>query len=105
MSDYSGSDDERKEETSIASDQVVNKYKVAADITNAALKEVIEALEPGKNTLDLCKLGDKKIKEGTDALFKKQKSIKKGIAWPTCVSVNNVMLILDKFSKVYFFKN
>ena len=101
MSDYSGSDDERKEETSIASDQVVNKYKVAADITNAALKEVIEALEPGKNTLDLCKLGDKKIKDGTEALFKKQKNIKKGIAWPTCVSVNNVIFVLETSFKIY----
>jgi len=108
MSDYSGSDDEHKEETTIANDNVVNKYKVAADITNAALKEVIDNVEEGKSTLELCKAGDKVIKEGTEALFKKQKTMKKGIAWPTCISVNNTICHyspLDSTQNVYCLKS
>lgn len=84
----SGSD---QEEITIASDAVVNKYKVAAEITNKALKAVFKDVKVGANVLELCKTGDKVVSDETAALFKKQKGMKKGIAWPTCISVNNVI--------------
>lgn len=37
----------------------------------------------------ICEYGDKLILEETSKVFKKEKELKKGIAFPTCVSVNN----------------
>jgi methionine aminopeptidase len=97
-----------EEEITIASDAVVNKYKIAADIANKALQAVLDAVEPEKSTLDLCKLGDKIVQEETCKLFKKAKQMKKGIAWPTSVSVNNIICHyspLESYPKIIILKN
>jgi len=38
---------------------------------------------------DLCESGDKLLADETAKVFKKEKDMKKGIAFPTCISVNN----------------
>ncbi|XP_067302253.1 proliferation-associated protein 2G4b [Pseudorasbora parva] len=81
-------DDDQQEQT-IADDLVVTKYKMGADIANQALKTIIEAAKPGVSVLSLCEKGDAFITAETGKVFKKEKEIKKGIAFPTCVSVNN----------------
>uniref|UniRef100_A0A8C2HV60 Proliferation-associated 2G4, b n=2 Tax=Cyprinus carpio TaxID=7962 RepID=A0A8C2HV60_CYPCA len=81
-------DDDQQEHT-IADDLVVTKYKMGADIANQALKVVTEAAKPGVSVLSLCEKGDAFITAETGKVFKKEKEIKKGIAFPTCVSVNN----------------
>nr|XP_055044823.1 proliferation-associated protein 2G4b [Misgurnus anguillicaudatus] len=81
-------DDEQQEQT-IADDLVVTKYKMGADIANQAIKVVIEAAKPGVSVVSLCEKGDAFISAETGKVFKKEKEIKKGIAFPTCVSVNN----------------
>lgn len=93
MSDYETASDSgsEKEEITIASDAVVNKYKIAAEITNKALAAVIAGIKPEVSTYDLCKKGDELVAKETAALFKKHKEMKKGIAWPTCISVNNII--------------
>ena len=70
---------------------------------------MIDACVEGAKVLDLCQLGDQMILEETRKVFKKEKEMKKGqyiyiyiyhgvtlflmyylgIAFPTCVSVNN----------------
>jgi len=85
------SDNNQEIPTTPAHDSVINKYQISADISNQALKIVLEAVKPGITSLELCNLGDETIAEKTSALFKKQKSLKKGLAWPTCVSVNNTI--------------
>uniref|UniRef100_A0A8B9LRN0 Proliferation-associated protein 2G4 n=1 Tax=Astyanax mexicanus TaxID=7994 RepID=A0A8B9LRN0_ASTMX len=82
------SDDEQQEQT-IAEDLVVTKYKMSGDIANQALKLVIEAAKPGVSVLSLCEKGDAYIMAETGKVFKREKDMKKGIAFPTCVSVNN----------------
>uniref|UniRef100_A0A0K0FEK4 Proliferation-associated protein 2G4 (inferred by orthology to a human protein) n=1 Tax=Strongyloides venezuelensis TaxID=75913 RepID=A0A0K0FEK4_STRVS len=69
-------------------DTVNNKYRDAATITNDALKAVIKAAVNGASARELCKLGDSFIVEATSKLHKGKNSYK-GIAMPTCVSVNN----------------
>lgn len=81
-------DDEVEEET-IAKDIVVTKYKMAADIVNDTLKKLVEKCEVNAKVQDLCDFGDKHIIEETSKVFKKEKDLKKGIAFPTCVSINN----------------
>ena len=38
--------------------------------------------------MELCKMGDAAINEAVGGLYKKVKDMKKGVAFPTCVSVN-----------------
>ncbi|XP_063072368.1 proliferation-associated protein 2G4-like [Engraulis encrasicolus] len=82
------SDDEQQDQT-IAEDLVVTKYKMGGDIANQALKVVIDAAKPGVSVLSLCQKGDAHIMLETGKIFKREKDMKKGIAFPTCVSVNN----------------
>jgi len=105
MSDHetaSNADSENREEETIASDAVVNKYKVAGEIANAALQAVLKEVKVDASTFDLCQIGDKIVHDRTAALFKKQKKMKKGIAWPTCISVNN---IICHYSPLSSYKN
>uniref|UniRef100_A0A7N8X8X5 Proliferation-associated 2G4, b n=1 Tax=Mastacembelus armatus TaxID=205130 RepID=A0A7N8X8X5_9TELE len=81
-------DDETQEQT-IADDLVVTKYKMGAEIANQALKTVVAAATAGTSVLSLCEKGDAFIMAETGKIFKKEKDMKKGIAFPTCVSVNN----------------
>jgi len=70
----------------------ITKYKVAADIVNVAVKKLVQLSVEGANVLDLCVEGDKLIEEGTSAVYNKSvKGVKvsKGLAFPTCISVNN----------------
>jgi len=87
----SGSDNEEKKTvgTTIADDLVVTKYKMASEITNRVLKELMEKCVANTSSVELCSLGDKRIFEETDKVFKKEKTMKKGSAFPTCVSSNN----------------
>lgn len=78
-----------EEEQTIAVDLVVTKYKMAAEMVNGILKEVILKCVPGAKVGEICEFGDKLLFEGTAKVFKKEKEMKKGIAFPTCVSVNN----------------
>uniref|UniRef100_A0AAR2LMW5 Peptidase M24 domain-containing protein n=1 Tax=Pygocentrus nattereri TaxID=42514 RepID=A0AAR2LMW5_PYGNA len=77
------------QEQTIAEDLVVTKYKMGGDIANQALRLVIDAAKPGVSVLSLCEKGDAYIMTETGKVFKKEKDMKKGIAFPTCVSVNN----------------
>ncbi|CAJ0930927.1 unnamed protein product, partial [Mesorhabditis belari] len=83
-----GSETEEQAET-IASDLVVTKYSAAAEIVNSVLKEVLANVKEGTEVAALCDLGDKLLKEKTDKVYKKEKNIQKGVAMPTCVSVDN----------------
>lgn len=67
---------------------VVTKYKLASEIANRVIKKVAAASVAGAKTLDLCKLGDELINAETKPVFVKAK---RGVSFPTCVSVNNVV--------------
>jgi len=80
---------ESDELPTIADDLVVTKYKMAAEIVNKVLKELADASILSASVRDLCILGDKRLAEETSKAFKKDKKLTKGIAFPTCISVNN----------------
>lgn len=88
MADKAKGDSENNAPT-IADDLVVTKYKMAAEIVNKVLKELCEACKPGESVRGMCMLGDKRLLEETSKAFKKDKKLQKGIAFPTCMSVNN----------------
>lgn len=76
-------------EKTIAEDLVVTKYKLAGEIVNRTLKTLVANVQPGKSARELCEQGDALLLEETGKVFKKEKDLKKGIAFPTCLSVNN----------------
>nr|CDS15413.1 Proliferation associated protein 2G4 [Echinococcus granulosus] len=84
MSDY-----ESDEEPTAADETVLNKYKLAGEIVHTVLKELMEQCVPGAKIIELCEYGDRRIVEETNKLFKKEKEMKKGVAFPTAISVNN----------------
>lgn len=81
-----GEEDEEEEDTTINNSDVVMKYKKAAAWANETLQLVINASVAGAKVADLCKLGDDAITEKVATLFR---GVEKGIAFPTCVSVNS----------------
>lgn len=85
------SDHASDEETCVLDDVVVNKHKMAADITNVVLVEVMKLCVPGAKIFELCKFGDDRIQEEAAKLFKREKTMKKGPAFPTSISVNNII--------------
>ncbi|XP_031781899.1 proliferation-associated protein 2G4 isoform X2 [Nasonia vitripennis] len=76
-------------EKTIAEDLVVTKYKMAGDIVNRVLKQVLNKCITGASVREICEYGDSLLVEETSKVFKKEKDLKKGIAFPTCLSVNN----------------
>lgn len=78
-----------QEKNTIATDIVVTKYKMAGEMVNRVLQQVINQCVAGANVMEICEFGDNLISEETSKVFKKEKEIKKGIAFPTCISVNN----------------
>lgn len=85
MADHSSDE----EEQTISTDSVVTKYKMASEMINKILKEVLDKSVDGASVLAICEFGDQRIEEETAKVFKKEKELHKGIAFPTCVSVNN----------------
>lgn len=53
------------------------------------LKQLVDKCQVGESVVGICELGDKLLADETGKVFKKEKELKKGIAFPTCVSVNN----------------
>ncbi|KAL4021581.1 hypothetical protein IC575_020387 [Cucumis melo] len=87
------SDDEREEmELDLSSPDVVTKYKSAAEIINKALQLVISQCKPKAKIVDICEKGDSFIREQTGNMYKNvKKKIERGVAFPTCISVNNTV--------------
>lgn len=67
---------------------IVNKYKDAGKIVNAAILFVQSKLLPGVNIAEICAMGDKFIMDATNKVYQK---CKRGIAFPTCISPNNII--------------
>jgi len=72
---------------------IVTKYRTAGDIANKALAAVLAVCVPGKLCVELCNTGDDYINEAVSKIYNQKKDgkklVEKGIAFPTCISVNN----------------
>lgn len=88
-SSSSESDFEEQEEFTVANVAVLNKYKLAGELANKVVKVVIEKCVEGQSVRELCLLADTMIASETALIFKKEKDLRKGVAFPTCISVNN----------------
>lgn len=86
-----GENKEQDTATDLSNPNVVTKYRTAADIVNATLKIVIAAAQADAKIVDLCAAGDKHMTEATSKIYRNDKKLEKGIAFPTCISINNVV--------------
>ncbi|KAI9473629.1 MAG: peptidase M24, structural domain-containing protein [Benjaminiella poitrasii] len=75
-------------DNSLTNPSTLEKYYVAADIINGILPMVVSKVATGISICDLCQYGDDLINVHTK---NKYKSTERGIAIPTCVSVNNII--------------
>uniref|UniRef100_A0A2K6D2V0 Peptidase M24 domain-containing protein n=1 Tax=Macaca nemestrina TaxID=9545 RepID=A0A2K6D2V0_MACNE len=82
-------DEDEQQELTNAEDLVVTKYKMGGNIANRVLRSLVEASSSGVSVLSLCEKDDAMIMEETGKVFKKETEMKKGIAFPTSISVNN----------------
>lgn len=78
----------------IESPDVVDKYKVAADIANSAVDVIRRFAYAGMSVFKLCQLGDAKVEKSVSTVFNKARTesgekLDKGLAFPTCICVNN----------------
>jgi curved DNA binding protein len=83
-----------EENTDLSNSDVCTKYQEASKIVNLALKGLIEQCVPGAKVLDLCKFGATIIDTSASKLYQKKVNgvaIEKGVAFPVCVSVNDVI--------------
>mmetsp|Transcript_40461 Transcript_40461/g.89906 ORF Transcript_40461/g.89906 Transcript_40461/m.89906 type:complete len:391 (+) Transcript_40461:54-1226(+) len=90
MSDTSSQAGEAPAELDLSNSDVVTKYKAAAEIANKAIAAVIAEVKDGAKVVDLCNCGDNLINKEVEKIFK-GKLIEKGVAFPTCVSVNSTV--------------
>ena len=70
------------------------KYQEASKIVNLALTGLISQCVPGAKILDLCNFGSTIINTQANKLYQKKVngvSIERGVAFPVCVSVNDVI--------------
>ncbi|EKX39392.1 hypothetical protein GUITHDRAFT_96731 [Guillardia theta CCMP2712] len=80
--------EEEEEELDCSHPDVLNKYQFAGNTANAAIRAVAAECKAGKSIAELCELGDNIINEKLASVYKGKK-IEKGIAFPTCISLNN----------------
>ena len=67
-------------------DESINCYQKAGRVTAQVIEKLVTLTVPGINTYDLCMKGDALINKELNKLHYKEK----GIAFPTCISINNI---------------
>lgn len=82
---------EEEKVTDLSDTKVVTKYLEAARIANLALSTVAVQCTEGRPILELIQIGEQIITKSLDKIYNKKEDgevVKKGIAFPVCVSVN-----------------
>jgi curved DNA binding protein len=91
------------EAPTIDTPEVVTKYRLAGEMANDVIRQVVAKLVPGASVIDVCKFGDDLILKKTQAVYNKKVadkdgklvSVEKGIAFPTCISPNHLVAHLS----------
>merc|ERR1711865_1047344 len=95
LDSMSASDSEEEEILDISDGETLAKYRLAAEIANRTLVQISANATVGAKVVDLCVMGDALITEEVSRVHNKGKAkvadTDKGVAFPTCVSLNNVV--------------
>lgn len=90
----SDQESENEEVSDLSSPDVTTKYRTAGDIINKVLAKAAEQCVAEADIALVCEASDKMLEEETGKLYNKKvkdKKIEKGIAFPTCISVNEIV--------------
>jgi curved DNA binding protein len=104
MSSENEKDQIEEEDVNAITSQLLNKpgnltkYTSAAEIAQKALTAVIAACVDNAKIIDICKIGDSFILDAVKGLYAKDKTMKKGLAFPTCVSPASILCHLSPLS-------
>jgi len=82
--------------TGLDNPNVVNKYREAASIVGKVLENFTGLLVAGADIASLCTQADSMLEDAISRVFTSQR-IEKGIAFPTCISVNNICAYFSPF--------
>eukprot|EP00941_MAST-03F_sp_MAST-3F-sp1_P003928 g3928.t1 len=86
------SDQENRDaEHDLSNEDIITKYRIASGIVNKTFQGVMLKCTPGTLVSEVCKFGDQLITMQAAKEFSSKKNMQKGIAFPTCVSVNNIV--------------
>lgn len=69
-------------------DACINKYKTAGKIVSYVLEQIIDKIHSGTKIYDICTFGDNLMREEVAKVYGKISD--KGIAYPTCISINEI---------------
>lgn len=94
MAAANGDADAPASDKSVEAPDVVDKYKTAAEIANAALAAVTAFAYDGMAVHTLCALADAQMEKKAAGVYNKARTeagekLDKGVAFPTCVSVGS----------------
>uniref|UniRef100_A0A182N822 Peptidase M24 domain-containing protein n=1 Tax=Anopheles dirus TaxID=7168 RepID=A0A182N822_9DIPT len=78
-----------EQELTIDDPAVVDKYKLAGEVVNKTLQTIIQGCVAGASVKELCLKGDSMLTQDAEKKYKHEEGMKKGVAFPTCLSVNN----------------
>jgi len=101
MSSDESSSAEEEEVLDLSNQTVVTKYRLAADIANRTLQGVLQRCKAGQDVVQLCAFGDKLIVAQAARVYKSKK-VQKGVAFPTCISVNETVCHFSPFPEDTF---
>ncbi|KAJ2668311.1 hypothetical protein IWW42_005283 [Coemansia sp. RSA 1085] len=68
-----------------------SKYRTAAAIVDRVLKQVVSVVVPGMSVAAVCSYADQLIEANCQAVFRKETTIERGVAFPSTVSVNRII--------------
>uniref|UniRef100_A0A182XJ80 Peptidase M24 domain-containing protein n=1 Tax=Anopheles quadriannulatus TaxID=34691 RepID=A0A182XJ80_ANOQN len=77
------------QELTIEDPTVIEKYRIAGDVVNRTLQAIVKECVAGASVKEICQKGDNMLMHDTGKKYKHDEDMKKGIAFPTCLSVNN----------------
>uniref|UniRef100_A0A7S4JM53 Peptidase M24 domain-containing protein n=1 Tax=Odontella aurita TaxID=265563 RepID=A0A7S4JM53_9STRA len=87
-------EEEEEEVTDLSNSDVCTKYQEASKIVNTALEGLVGQCLPGAKIIDLCQFGTAVIDAQASKLYQKKvkgQPVEKGVAFPVCISVNDVV--------------
>lgn len=77
-------------EVSLSDPNVLAKYDQAAAVCNHVIAQIVSVSIPGARVFEICEFGDSAVTKALTQVFPDQK-LAKGLAFPTSVSVNNIV--------------
>lgn len=78
-----------EQEETLATPGVIDKYQIAGKIANTVLENLIKKCVPGARLYEICLAADNEIDAELAKVYNKKK-IEKGLAFPTCISLNEI---------------